>query len=49
MKQMPIPQMSMTDTSTTDHDAQHARAGALHLHGLLAHWGKLPAKTGSAH
>ena len=44
MKQMPIPQTSMTDTSTTGYDAQRARAGALHLHGLLAHWGEVASQ-----
>jgi DNA replication protein DnaC len=44
MKQMPIPQKSMTNTATTDHVAQRARAGALHLHGLLAHWGEVASQ-----
>jgi adenylate kinase family enzyme len=34
----------MTETAATDRDAQRARAGALHLHGLLAHWGEVASQ-----
>jgi hypothetical protein len=43
MKQTTIPQAS-TDAATTDHGAQRARAGALHLYGLLAHWGEVASQ-----
>jgi DNA replication protein DnaC len=39
MKQLPVPQIPLPRTATLDHDAQ--RAGALHLHGLLAHWNEV--------
>jgi DNA replication protein DnaC len=44
MEQMPMPQTSMTETVATDRDAQRARAGALHLHGLLAHWSEVASQ-----
>jgi DNA replication protein DnaC len=39
MKPIPLSQkFTTTQMPMSDHDAQRARAGALHLHGLLAHW-----------
>jgi hypothetical protein len=29
----------------TEHDTQRARAAALNLHGLLAHWNEVAAET----
>ena len=41
-----MPQTSQTpQTPMTDHDAQRARAGALNLHGLLAHWGEVASEA----
>jgi len=41
MKQLPTSQTSLPLRATIDPDALQARAGALHLHGLLAHWGEV--------
>jgi DNA replication protein DnaC len=41
MKQLPTSQTSLPLRATIDQDALQARAGALHLHGLLAHWGEV--------
>ncbi len=41
MKSLPTPEISLPPTTTFNQDAQQARAGALHLHGLLAHWGEV--------
>ena len=38
MKPLPTPQISLPLMATNNQDVQRARAGALHLHGLLAHW-----------
>ncbi len=41
MKHLPPPQIALPLTAMIDQDALQARAGALHLHGLLAHWGEV--------
>jgi DNA replication protein DnaC len=41
MKQLPTSQTSLPLRATIDQDVLQARAGALHLHGLLAHWGEV--------
>ena len=35
----------MQPVPTTEHDTQRARATALNLHGLLAHWGEVASET----
>ncbi|MCW8309147.1 IS21-like element helper ATPase IstB [Acidiphilium sp. PA] len=38
MQPLPTPQITLPLATAINQDVQRARAGALHLHGLLAHW-----------